>query len=188
MFYIPEQERSDAIEKALLFSEHIKAEKVKKSVNGGIQPPFDTSTEEEASTSKKRKRQPKQPKMLQILNDEPVQTQKKRRVDNGVAEPQLPAKPEGFKINSQATTKPMKRNKQIKKIEATQKVQKTSAGSFQVEVVPKKQIGSFEVTTLQYNPSQAFSSSKKEQIIFNSNVKRESADALLRRKKQQKRN
>lgn len=161
------------------FSETIKAVKNKHSSDAATGQPLNAITEEAeygaaAAKSSKRKRKPK---MLQIFNEEATQ-KKKRRVDAASDAP-LPAKPENFRIN----LLPAVTNK-IKNGKAKRVIQKTSAGSFEIESLPKTQ-SPFVVTTLQYDRSLKFSS-LKEKTLQNSNVKRESAAELLRRKKKQK--
>lgn len=158
----------------MAFGEQILAKKNKHSSD--VKPaPLSQSIEENhtttAVTTSKRKR-----KMLQILDEKPTEKKKKIKLSDDV---QMPAKPEGFQINSL----PVKQNKNKKeKAKMMRAVQQTTAGSFDVEPVSKKSTSPFTVTTLKYNPALKFSTFK-DKAIFNSNVKRESAAELLNRKR-----
>ncbi|XP_037046680.1 probable serine/threonine-protein kinase kinX isoform X2 [Bradysia coprophila] len=173
---LTEQEKRKAIQKAIDFSETIKARKAQHSI---VVTGSSESTEEERIPSpvKTKKRKPKR---LQILNEEPNQTKKKRRV---VDTEQMPAKPEGFKANSIPVKS--RGNKIKQKPEKDKEEGDTSAGSFTVEPMPKSSATPFVVTTLQYNPAIKFSSFK-DKAISNSNVQRVSSAELLNRKKKQK--
>lgn len=170
-----EQEKAKAIEKALAFGEMILAKKNQHSSNVKEEPRTEAVKEKKTTTthkSNKRKR-----KMLQILSDGPTEKKKIKLTTDSV---QISAKPEGFQINSLPT-----KNKKLKHV--TPKRIGTSAGTFEIgPVSAKKPKSPFTVTTLNYNPSTTKFNTFKDKAIFSSNVKRESADELLSRKRKQK--
>lgn len=181
-----EQERSKAIEKALAFGEMILAKKIKHSINVNVEP-HDDSIEEAISTTAVKRNKRKR-KNLQILDKETREESIPKKKMKRALDEQIPAKPEGFMINSV----PVKNNKPNKEKarrlaeRAKRMVEQTSAGGFEVEILPKQKPSPFTVTTLKYNPSLKFGTFKDKSMFHSNNVQRESSAELLSRKKQQR--
>lgn len=176
LLLITEEEKAKAIEKALAFSGTILAKKNQHSSNVKEEPRTEAVKAKNTTATTPAKSSKRKRKMLQILSEEEPAKKKKVHLSDNV---QIPAKPEGFLINSQPA-----KNKKLNKV--TPKRIGTSAGSFEIEPVPAQKAKSpFTVTTLNYNPSLKFNTFK-DKAIFNSNVKRESAAELLGRKRKQK--
>lgn len=171
----------------MAFGEIILAKKIKHSINVNVEP-HDDSIEEKISTTTAVKRNKKKRKYLQILDKEPREEPIPKKKMKRALDEQIPAKPEGFMINSV----PVKNNKpnkeKARRLAEREKrlvVEQTSAGGFEVEILPKQKPSQFMVTTLKYNPSLKFGTFK-DKSMFNSNVQRESSAELLSRKRQQR--
>lgn len=186
--HISEEEKSKAIEKALAFGELIRAKKHKHSSDVTVAPIAEsfekntTTTTTTAVKSNKRKR-----KFLQILDKEPREEPIAMKKAKRSQDVQISAKPEGFMISSQPVKykKPSKDKNKRPDEKSVRLVEATSAGSFDVEILPKRKASPFMVTTLKYNPALKFNTFK-DTATTNSNVKRETSAELLRRNKMQK--